>query len=311
MTRATVGLGTWALGGRAYGPVSASESRDVLRAALAAGTQFFDCADIYGDGRAERLLGDTLPSDGCLVVTKVGYLEERGTAQRFTKAHIEAALRRSTARLRRAPDLLLLHSPPKRVIESGEALEVLDGLRDRGFVGRTGISVRGVEDVGAALEWPGCAALEVIVNLLDQRAADEGALDLARRAGADVIARVPLCFGYLSDVDPAGRIKGDDHRLRWPSQQRERWRRGARRFEFLVRDDRTLAQAAIDFCAALPGVTQVIPGARSAAQAKANASASAVGRRLSATEVERARALGPKMARETVPGAIRDPGPPA
>jgi len=301
-------MGTWALGGRAYGPISTRESREVIGTALAAGTRFFDCADIYGEGRAERLLGDTLPREGCLVATKVGYLNERGTAQSFVKEHIETALSRSTARLRRPPDLLLLHSPGREVIESGEVLKILDGLRERGLVRRTGISVRSVEDVDAALEWPGCAALEVIVNLLDQRAADLGALDRARRAGTDVIARVPLCFGYLSGVDPEYRMKGDDHRLRWPSQQRERWRRGARRYGFLVRDDRTLAQAAIDFCAALPGVTHVIPGARSVVQAEANAAASAVDRRLSAAEVDRARALGPEMTRETVPGAVRDPG---
>jgi hypothetical protein len=82
-TDSVIGLGTWPLGGRAYGPVSCANAIATIAAALHAGTSFFDTADIYGDGRAEELLGAALPPPGCLVATKVGYLTERGSDQDF------------------------------------------------------------------------------------------------------------------------------------------------------------------------------------------------------------------------------------
>jgi aryl-alcohol dehydrogenase-like predicted oxidoreductase len=300
-TDSVIGLGTWPLGGRAYGPVSCANATATIAAALHAGTSFFDTADIYGDGRAEELLGAALPPPGCLVATKVGYLTERGSDQDFGPQHITAALHVSSRRLRRAPHLLLLHSPPRAVLERGDAMALLDKLRERGDVARTGVSVRDVADVDAALAWPGCSAVEVIVNLLDQRAVETGALARAREHGVEVIARVPLCFGWLSDTGPPSRLHPGDHRLRWPPEQRERWARGAARFEFLRRPGRTLAQAAIAFCAALPGVTRVVPGARTPAQTAQNAAALDGGRALSQGELERALALGPLMTRETVP----------
>ena len=161
--------------------------------------------------------------------------------------------------------------------------------------------MRDVADLDAALEWPGCSAVEVIVNLLDQRVLETGALGRAHERGVDVIARVPLCFGWLSDTGPASRLHPCDHRLRWPPGQRERWARGAARFDFLRRPGRTLAQAAIAFCAALPGVTWVVPGARTPGQAAQNAAAIDGGRALSADELARALALGPLMTRDAVP----------
>jgi aryl-alcohol dehydrogenase-like predicted oxidoreductase len=295
-----IGLGTWPLGGRAYGPISDEQSRAVLLAALDSGATFFDCADIYGDGRAEELLGQTLPAHGAVVATKVGYLTEQGGAQDFGRTHIERSLRRSAGRLRRAPDLLLLHSPPREVLDRGDAFQVLDALREAGAVRSTGVSVRSVDDVDAALEWPGCAAVEVIVNLLDQRTADQGVLDRARERGVDVIARVPLCFGYLSDTGPPARLVPGDHRLRWPARQRDLWAAGAARFHFLRNGDRTLAQAAIAFCVALPGVTHVVPGARTPEQARQNLAAIEGGRALRPGEVSASRALGPAITRDVV-----------
>ena len=96
VTHSVIGLGTWPLGGRAYGPVSWADATATIAAALNAGTSFFDTADIYEDGRAEKLLAAAPPALDCLVATKGGYLTEYGRDQAFGRRQVTAALRGSS-----------------------------------------------------------------------------------------------------------------------------------------------------------------------------------------------------------------------
>jgi aryl-alcohol dehydrogenase-like predicted oxidoreductase len=303
METAHVGLGTWGLGGRAYGAVTQPRARSVLDAALDAGVRMFDTADIYGDGRAEALLGEALlMRPEVTLVSKIGYQSERGRKQDFSPDHLREAARSVVARLRRPPDLLLLHSPPSCVLKDGEVLAAAQELVAEGLAGAVGVSVRSPYDIERAVRWSACSAVEVLLNLLDQRAIDSGGIARAQASGVSVIARVPLCAGHLTASPPRLGCLGDgDHRLRWLADQHRRWERAARRFDFLAGECRTLAQAAIAFCAQTQGVTFVIPGATRPAHVRENAAALRPQVTLTRAEYLSARALAGWVEQHAVP----------
>lgn len=304
---AAVGLGTWGLGGRAYGSVPSARARSVVAAALDAGMRVLDTADIYGDGRAEELIGRAVGRRTDVeLISKVGYTSETSGAQDFGARHLRRAAEAVTRRLRRPPDVLLLHSPPPEVLATGHAFELAEGLAATGLAGAVGVSLRSHADVDLALAWPACSVIEVLLNLLDQRAIDGGAIDGAYARGIRVVARVPLCAGHLTDRPPRpDGLVASDHRLRWPREQHARWVRGAQGCRFLVDERRTLAQAAIAFCAQTPGVACVVPGATRASHVWQNAAAVGPGARLDAAELAASRALAGWVTRNVVPAPAR------
>jgi len=264
-----IGFGTWPLGGSAYGPVAEEAAVGSLTAALDSGISLFDTADIYGSGRAEEILGRVLTKAQCvLIVSKAGYLSESGGEQSFSERYLRRALEGSLRRLQREYlDVFLLHSPPEEILRCGDAFLTLDRFRDAGLVKRTGVSLRTVDSWELALKWPHCDVIEVILNLLDQRPMDVGLLDKTAELGISVIARVPLCFGFLSGNHPLGSsFNSNDQRSRWPHQQVDAWIEAAERYRFLVHDQRSLAQSALAFCCCMPGVEWVIPGMKSVEQ---------------------------------------------
>ena len=270
-----LGFGTWPLGGCAYGPVGEADALDALAAAAEHGVTVFDCADIYGDGRAETLVGAAFAGDPSLtLVTKAGYLSEDGGAQRFDADHLRRALEASCRRLRRAAvDVFLLHSPPAALLAGDEVWAALAAIRASGLARITGVSLRTIDSLPAIAGRDDIGAVEVVLSLLDQRPIDAGLVAWAAGRGCRVLARVPLATGYLAGrgADVAA-LHPDDRRRRWPDAQRAAWAAAAARFRFLVRPDRTLAQAALGFLRQLPGVIP-IPGMKSRAQVIANAAA--------------------------------------
>lgn len=290
MSTSSIGFGTWPLGGRAYGPVPDDDAIDALVAAAEHGVQVFDCADIYGDGRAETLVGTAFAGDPSLtLVTKAGYLSEDGDAQRFDADHLRRALAASCRRLRRdRVDIFLLHSPPAALLAGDELWAALDAIRGDGLAHATGVSLRTIDSFEAIAEREAVQAVEVVLSLLDQRPIDAGLIAWAAARNCRVLARVPLATGYLAGrtADVAA-LHAGDRRRRWPEAQRAAWAAAAMRFEFLVRPDRTLAQAALGFLRQLPGVTP-IPGMKSEAHVVANTAAAPA---LTDDELARARAL--------------------
>lgn len=251
----------------------------------------FDTADIYGDGRIESLIGEVVSSSSVIIVSKAGYLSERGENQDFSPTHLRRALECSLDRLRRRElDVFLLHSPPPSVLDQGAAAAQLDELRAKGLIKKTGVSLRTVADFDRALAWPGCQVVELIFNLLDQRALDLGLLDRARATGVQVIARLPLCSGLLTGKYEVGAVFDQrDRRHQWPRHQLDAWIQAANSFRFLVREGRSLAQAALAFCLATPGITYVIPGMKHPEQVRHNAAAAGSTCRLSEQEFQAAR----------------------
>lgn len=279
-----IGFGTWGLGGSAYGPVEDHESRAALTAALEQGINFFDTSDLYGNGHAESVLGEVVAArrGQVIIATKGGMLPHTTFVmpQDFSRGHLERALDASLKRLRTDyVDVYQLHSPPIDLPGLDDAVDTLVAMQAAGKVRVTSISTRSPADAIVAVERYGVGAVEVNFNMIDQRAVTTGLFAMCVERGVGVIARTPLCFGYLS-----GTLTGDeqltpgDHRSNWPREQLRRWAQAPRLFAPLVAGrGRTISQLALQYCLSEPAVSTVIPGMLTVAQVQENAGAVAAG----------------------------------
>ncbi|TFL16306.1 aldo/keto reductase [Jannaschia formosa] len=283
-----IGFGAWAIGGT-WGRVDETDARAALHAALDAGVTFIDTADVYGDGRSERIIAEVLAERGGprpLVATKLGRRLDPHVSAGYTAANMEAFVDRSLRNLRSERlDLVQLHCPPAPVLYDPEVFGALDDLKSRGKIAQYGVSVEKVEEGLKALEWPGVVSVQVIYNMLRQRPA-ELLLPRARAMGVGVIVRVPLASGLLTGkMDRASTFEADDHRAfnrdgsafdRGETFAGVPFEVGLEAVEALrphVPGGATLAQTALRWILMTDGVSTVIPGAKSAAQAEANAAA--------------------------------------
>ena len=288
-----VGLGTWQLGAD-WGEVSEDDARGVLDAALDAGVTFLDTADVYGDGRSEQVIGGFLRDhEGLTVATKMGR-----RAEQVPESYTLDAFRGWTDRSRRnlgvdTLDLVQLHCPPSATIEADATYDALDTLVDEGAIAAYGVSVETCDQALAAIARPHVASIQIILNAFRLKPLDE-VLPAAREAGVGIIARVPLASGLLSGrYDESTTFAEDDHRTynrdgsafdvgeTFSGVDFATGVRAAREFSELVRRvgpaGLTPAQVALAWVWQQPGVTTVIPGARNAEQARANAAAGEVG----------------------------------
>jgi aryl-alcohol dehydrogenase-like predicted oxidoreductase len=283
-----VGLGTWQFGGD-WGEVGDEEALATLHAAADAGVTFLDTADVYGDGRSERLIGRFLRErrDPSLVVaTKAGRRADPHVAEAYTADALRAWAQRSLDHLGvDALDLLQLHCPPPEVYGDDRVFDALDGLVDDGLVWAYGVSVETCEQALAAIARPHVASVQLICNVLRQRPVDE-VLPAAADAGVGIVVRVPLASGLLS-----GRYSRDttfapqDHRTynrdgsafdvgeTFAGVPFEVGVDAAQRFAALAPDGVSPVALALRWVLDQPGVSTVIPGARSPEQARANAAA--------------------------------------
>lgn len=283
-----IGFGTWGLGGTvegsvAYGPTDDQESKDTLRRAYELGVTFYDTSDFYGYGHSERLLGEALNDvrDKIIIATKVGLLDATGI-QDFSPRHIRYALESSLERLQtHYIDLYLLHSPPLELLEQDETiLDTLRTLQKEGKVRAVGISLRSPADGLSVISKFGVDVIQVNFNMIDQRAREIGLFDLCQRENVGIIARTPLCFGFLTGVYSSdSKFDSTDHRSRWSPQQIERWANAYKLFATTVTKVRsqTHAQIALRFCLSYPTVSTVIPGMLTEAEVEENVLASQLG----------------------------------
>ena len=285
-----VGLGTWQLGAD-WGDVSEDDALAVLGASVDAGVTFFDTADVYGDGRSEQVIGRFLREHPEVVVaTKMGRRVEQ-LPEHYTLESFRAWTDRSRRNLGvDTLDLVQLHCPPSAVIDADATYDALDTLVADGAIAAYGVSVETVDQALSAIARPHVASIQIILNAFRLKPLDR-VLPAAAEAGVAIIARVPLASGLLSGrYDSHTTFAPDDHRSfnrdgsafdvgeTFSGVDYETGVRAAQEFSQLVRDlDLTPAQAAIAWVVQQPGVTTVIPGARNAEQARANAAAGLAG----------------------------------
>lgn len=263
-------LGTWGLGGDAYGPVERTDAEAIVDRALEMGVSLFDTADAYGAGRVERLLGQKLAKrDDVVVVTRGGTDRTTDPARkRFDRQFLEGAVERSRKRLDRDRlDIYLLHNPSVDALQAGEAIDTLRELVTRGRIAHFGVSASDAEVGRAALD-QGVALLSLPYNLLLATELHRLSGDLMV-TGAGVLAHSVLAYGALAGSWAKDReFPGGDHR-------RDRWTRSelARRVEqvegmqFLVQGDvTTMRGAAVRFALANHQISTVLLGPRSVTQ---------------------------------------------
>ncbi len=289
-TVSAVGLGTWQLGAD-WGDVSEEAAREVLEASLAEGVTFYDTADVYGDGRSERIVGRFVadhPEADLFVATKMGR-----RAEQVPQSYVPESFRQWVDRSREnlgldTLPLVQLHCPPSEVIAAGATYEALGALVEDGSIAAWGVSVETSDQALEAIAHPGLASVQIILNAFRLKPL-ERVLPAAEQAGVGIIARVPLASGLLSGrYRPDTTFAPDDHRTynrdgsafdvgeTFSGVDFETGVRAAQEFTALVAatvPDATPAQAAIAWVTQLPGVTTVIPGARNAEQARSNAAA--------------------------------------
>lgn len=276
-----IGFGAWGIGGRtagatSYGETNDYESASALRMAFENGITFYDTANIYGDGKSERLIGRAFRGmrEKVVISSKCGFMAVSGN-QDFSSAALTASVSGSLSRLGTDYlDILHLHSPALDTVRASGAYDTLAGMKRAGTVRALGISVRSPEEGIIALRDFDFESVQVNFNLIDQRALDCGLFDAARKRGAGIVIRTPLAFGFLGG-DVPGTLPSSDHRSRFSDEQHALWRNAPEAFDALgVRGSRTRVQFALAFCLAFPEISSVIPGMLTAAHALENASAS-------------------------------------
>lgn len=273
-----VGLGTWGLGGTAYGPIDATAAHRLVASALDAGVTLFDTSDVYGDGRSESLLGAALAGRGeeAVVATKVGMLPHQGfdVRQSFERAHVLGAVDRSLRRLRRERiDVYFLHSPPVDLPNWDDLGECFARLVEAGKIAHAGVSVRTPRDTRTISERFPFRVLQANFSLLDQRLHEDGVLRWCRKNGVGVFTRTPLCFGFLSGALSGEEVFGPaDHRANWSRSQIRLWASAPAVFTpIAARQGRSLVQLALRFSLAPSAVAATIPGAMCDAELRENA----------------------------------------
>ncbi|ULR46475.1 aldo/keto reductase [Rhizobium sp. K102] len=287
-TVTNVGFGAWQIGG-SWGDISEADGRVALNAALDAGMTFIDTADVYGDGRSEKIIADVLKTRGGerpMVATKEGRRLNPHVAEGYSKVNLEGFIDRSLKNLAvDSLDLVQLHCPPREVLYQPEVFDGLDALQTAGKIKGYGVSVEKVEDGLKAIEYPGVVSIQIIYNIFRQRP-DHLFFAEARRKNVAIIARVPLASGLLSGkITRETHFASDDHRNfnrhgeafdvgeTFAGVPFEVGLRAVEEVRQLVPAGATMAAFALRWILMSDAVTVVIPGARNGEQAKANAAA--------------------------------------
>lgn len=288
-TTTRIGFGAWAIGGT-WGEVSLEDAKATLHAALDEGMTFIDTADVYGDGRSERIIREVLaerPGERPFVATKAGRRLNPHVAEAYTGAALEGFIDRSLANLGvERLDLVQLHCPPTPVYSNAEVFAALEAIKAKGKIADYGVSVETVEEARTAIRQPGVVSVQIIYNMFRMKPA-EVFFPEAKAKGVAVIARVPLASGLLTGkMTASSQFAADDHRSF--NRNGEAFDKGETfsgvpyvvaleavdELRALVPAGATMAAFALRWILMEEAVTVVIPGAKSPAQAKANAAAS-------------------------------------
>ncbi len=291
-----IGFGAWGIGGAtpgatSYGATSDEVSLLALRKALDLGIDFFDTANVYGDGHSEALIGCAIRDqrrDRVTVATKGG-MTRFGARPDFSPDALERSLHDSLRRLGTGyVDLFQLHNPD--IVELRNRPEILATLarfQTNGWIRAFGFSVATPNQGMAMLREFEVASLQVNLNMLDLRAKDVGLLAIAADCGVGIIARTPLCFGFLGTMTEAQLdFTPDDHRSRWPMPERRAWLAAANEaFASLGQlEEGARPVTALRFCLSYPAVATAIAGMMTPVEVATNAQASIAGP-LSAAQV--------------------------
>ncbi len=282
-----IGFGAWAIGAD-WGKVSDEDALEALRAAIREGVNFIDTADVYGDGRSERLVAKVVREfpERIYVATKAGRRLKPHTAEGYNRANLTAFVERSLKNLGvETLDLLQLHCPPTQVYYMPEVFDALDDLVKAGKLLHYGVSVEKVEEALKAIEYPNVQSVQIIFNIFRQRPA-ERFFPLAKERQVGILARVPLASGLLTGkMTRDTQFEDSDHRKynrrgesfdvgeTFSGVDFETGLAAVEELRPLVPPGASMAQFALRWILMFDAVSLAIPGAKNPKQARDNAAA--------------------------------------
>jgi aryl-alcohol dehydrogenase-like predicted oxidoreductase len=283
-----ISLGTWEIGSD-WGNVSRQEGKEAVKTALDSGVNFLDTADVYGDGRSEKIIAEVLEEtdEEPVVATKAGRRLDPHEAEGYTEENLRRFVNRSLENLEKdSLDLLQLHCPPTEVYYQPEVFEALEKLKEEGKIKHAGVSVEKIEEGLKAIEYDVVETVQIIFNIFRQRPR-ELFLQEAERRDVGVIVRVPLASGLLTGkISPEDSFPENDHRNynregeafdrgeTFAGVPLEKGYRAVKELEDVVPEDYSLAQFSLKWILMHDAVSTVIPGSTNREHIRANIEAS-------------------------------------
>ena len=283
-----IGLGCWAIGSE-WGEVSSEDAKEVLKTSLDKGINFFDTADVYGDGRSEKFVGELIKStnEKIFVATKSGRRLNPHTHEGYNLKNIESFIDRSLLNLGvDCIDLLQLHCPPPETCSNKETYEMMDEIVNKGKIANYGVSVETVSEAMDAIQYPNVKSIQIIFNIFRQKPAEIFFKEAAIKNVA-IIARVPLASGLLTGkMNKDSSFPENDHRNyningdafdvgeTFSGVNFQKGLEAVEKLKQLVPINFTLADLALKWILMHPEVSVVIPGAKNKLQVENNVKAS-------------------------------------
>lgn len=308
-----VSFGCWAIGGT-WGKINDKESLAALNQGVDLGVNFFDTADVYGDGHSEQLLAKLRRdrSEDFYIATKAGRRLDPHNAEGYNRKNLTSFVERSLKNIQtEAIDLLQLHCPPTEVYYMPEVFGILDDLVKEGKLRYYGVSVEKVEEALKAIEFPNVQTVQIIFNMFRHRPA-ELFFDQAKKKKVGILARVPLASGMLTGKFKSdAKFESDDHRNF--NRNGEAFDRGetfsgvdfntglrvVEKLKSICPPDMNLTQFALRWILMFDAITCTIPGAKRVNQVEENISATELPR-LSEETLLKVQTIYDKEIRESV-----------
>ena len=280
-----IGFGAWGIGGNEWGPTDDKTSLATLNRAIDLGVNFFDTADVYGDGHSEQLIAQVrrARSEPIIVATKAGRRLDPHIASGYNRQNLTAFVERSLQNLQMDTlDLLQLHCPPTEVYDMPEVFSILDELVQQGKIRFYGVSVERVDEALKAITYPNVQSVQIIFNMFRLKPAEQF-FAAARERQVGILARVPLASGMLTgkftrntQFDPKDHRNFNRHGEAFDQGETfsgvdyEIGLQAVEELRALVPEEATMAQFALRWILMFPEVSSTIPGAKNPQQIKDN-----------------------------------------
>ena len=283
-----IGIGCWAIGSE-WGDVSPENAKDALFTSLDNGVNFFDTADVYGDGRSEKFIGEILKNtkEKIYVATKAGRRLDPHVSEGYNLKNIEAFIDRSLLNLGiDTIDLLQLHCPPSDICGKSETYEMMDEIVKKGKIKYYGVSVEKVSEALDAIKFPNVRSIQIIFNIFRQKP-NEIFFKEAKKNNVAIIVRVPLASGlFTGKMNLNSSFPNNDHRNyningdsfdvgeTFSGINFQKGIEAVKELKKLLPQDFSLTDLALKWILSHDEVTVVIPGAKNKLQAQLNTRAS-------------------------------------
>ena len=286
-----IGIGCWAIGSE-WGDVSDEDAKEALYTSLDNGINFFDTADVYGDGRSEKLIGEVLKNSNekIYVATKAGRRLNPHNAEGYNLKNIESFIDRSLSNLGvEVIDLVQLHCPPTEICGKEETYQMMDEIVKKGKIRYYGVSVEKVSEAIEAIQYENVKSIQIIFNIFRQKPREDF-FQKASKNNVAIIARVPLASGLLT-----GKMSKNSF---FPKNDHRNYNRNGDAFDVgetfsginfnkgleaveelkkILPIGYSLTDLSLKWILSHPEVTVVIPGSKNKNQAKLNTNASDLG----------------------------------